>query len=105
MVTDSSASLKMAAPLKPPAFLASFTIPVTSDPAGMTTSPPTLMAVKMDPVNTPPVWLVLLPKAWFVRMVTLVPAGTTSGLGGGSGGGAGEAATGVGAALSEEEGT
>src|SRR3954468_3769123 len=102
MVTDSSASLKTAAPLKRPAFLASFTIPVTSDPAGMTTAPSTVMAVKTEPVNTPPVWLVLLPKARFVRIVTLVPAGTTSGLGGG-GGGAGDAATGT--ALSEEEAT
>src|SRR4029077_5903954 len=85
-VTESRLSLRTAAPLKRPAFFASFTVPVITDPAGMTILPPMLIGVAIDPVNAVPTWLLLDPSASPVRIVRTVPSETITGFGGGGGG-------------------
>src|SRR5262252_5693911 len=94
MVTESIASASSAPPLNLPAFLAWVTVPVIGDPVGITILASIVIGVATEPVNAVPTWLVFDPRAWPVRIVNIVPAGTP--IGGGGGGGA----TGVRAAAS-----
>src|ERR1035438_3601945 len=76
----------VASPLNLPADLASDTVPVTPEPAGMTTLPLTAIPLARVPVKVWPSWAELDESESPIRTVTVFPAGMTIGAGGGGGG-------------------
>src|SRR4051794_6893714 len=97
-VTECRLKESSAAPLNFPAFFTCVTVPETSERAGMATLPPSVIGVITVPVNVAPFCKVLVLSASLVRMVRMVPVGTTTGGGGGGGGGGAGAGAGVAAA-------
>src|SRR5579875_1854143 len=82
---------RTAAPLNLPADLASVTVPVTVDPAGIAVTPPTTTEFARVPVKLSPAALVLELSVVPKRTERGVPAGTTMGWGAGAGAAAGAA--------------
>lgn len=96
---DCSVIPRLAAPLNLPADLASVTVPLTGDPAGIALTPPTDTEWDSVPLNPCPVVLSLELNPLPRLTDNVVPAGTTIGGGGGAGAGSGAgAATGGSAA-------
>src|SRR6266478_7810702 len=80
IVTDSSARLRTAPPLKRPWGTASATLPSTSAPWGSTTLPPDSTGVVIVALKWSPVLLVFDPTVLASRTVRTVPAGRVTGL-------------------------
>ena len=81
IVTDSSARLRTAPPLKRPWGTASMTLPSTSAPLGSTTLPPDSTGVAIVALKWSPVLLVFEPWVLASRTVRTVPAGSVTSLG------------------------
>src|SRR6202162_1762150 len=81
IVTDSSARLRDAPPLKRPWGTASTTLPSASAPLGSTTLPPDSTGVTIVALKWSPVLFVFDPRVLASRTVMTVPAGSATSLG------------------------